>query len=281
MSDRATVDAALKDFLNRALATAPQRLAESIRYSVLSDGKRIRPRLVLEAGRLLDLSQDEVLPLAMALELGHAFTLIHDDLPCMDNDSLRRGLPTNHIVFGEGMALLAGDAVFALAHEALLPLGPRLAEPLRIFSQAMGPRGVMGGQALEEVLRATPSLSGLRTMHRLKTGALFEASILMPLAVATREAGRVSPQQHQALTCFASNIGAAFQLADDLDDQESAATSILHYVSPEQASSDLAALIDEASQKLRQVFGDRAQSLCAIADSLRRPVRASAVSPTA
>jgi geranylgeranyl diphosphate synthase type II len=271
MDDRAIIDRELSHYLDRVLSRSPQNLAKSIRYSVLSDGKRIRPRITLETARIFDLPFQDVLPIALALELGHAFTLIHDDLPCMDNDTVRRGKPTNHVVFGEGMALLAGDATFSLAFEALLPLGPRVIEPLRIFTQCMGPSGVMGGQAQEAEVSAQPSLDSLRVMHRLKTGVLFEASVLMPLALATYEPNRISPSQQECLSGFAKNLGAAFQIADDLDDHESSPTSILHYLSVDETRRELHALLQSARDMITSAFGSRGANLIAILNTLQRP----------
>ncbi len=267
----------LKDVLERHLSRsegqAPPNLAESIRYSLLSPGKRIRPRLVFACAEMLGLPFSQVLPAAIALEMTHCFTLIHDDLPCMDNDDFRRGLPTNHKKFGESLALLAGDALMALAVEVFLdsPLAPHpLLSGLKVLTWAMGPRGVIGGQAAEALLNSKSTFSDLRQMHAQKTGALFSAALLIP-----KEFAEISDDtfQGQLIRDFADKLGLAFQIADDLEDaaeknQGKMPTSILSYVSAEEAWKFTKSDLTAATEKLIQNWGRSAQRLKIISDEV-------------
>jgi farnesyl diphosphate synthase len=203
---------------------APASLGEAMRYAVLDGGKRLRPLLVLAAYEAV-LSRPHIdesaLRAACAVELVHAYSLVHDDMPCMDNDVLRRGKPTVHVRFGEASALLAGDAMQALAFELLTPDVPQspLSEILqarlcRLLARAAGSQGMAGGQAIDlaHVGRALDEDS-LRQMHSLKTGALLQASVLMGAACAQAGAAVV-----QALGRYGAAIGLAFQVVDDILD---------------------------------------------------------------
>lgn len=212
---------------------APAELIAAMRYAVLDGGKRLRPLLVLAATeaatsdskrspdlkREAALGADEsVLRAACAVELIHAYSLVHDDMPCMDNDVLRRGKPTVHVQFGEAQALLAGDALQALAFELLTPengmpeaLQARLC---RLLAQAAGSTGMAGGQAIDLAsVGAKLSESELREMHRLKTGALLRASVMMGAGFAD-----LPPAALAALEAYGDAIGLAFQVVDDILD---------------------------------------------------------------
>ena len=252
----------------------PDPLAESVRYSVLNPGKRIRPRLLLAAAQLLDLPEASALPSAYALEFVHCFTLIHDDLPCMDNDDFRRGLPTNHKKFGEGLALLAGDALIAIANTTILETSAptdRVLAAIRRLNFAMGPQGVCGGQAAESGLTPHSTLKELSHMHAAKTGALFEAALLIPADLAQLD---LNSPRGKALSHFAAELGSAFQIADDLEDaiqdeklRETATppTSILHYMTASEARQKTHDKLSRACRELRAQFGESAEALDRIA----------------
>lgn len=218
-SCRTLVDAELDRCIDQSAAS--DRLQDAMRYSVLGGGKRIRPALCLAAARAVGQESDHALAPACAVELIHAYSLIHDDLPAMDDDELRRGRPTTHIAFNEAIAILAGDALQALAF-GLLATGSGLAGEARLamvqeLAKAAGHRGMVGGQAIDlESVGKTLTLAELETMHRHKTGALIEASVRM----GALSAERVQPGALEALATYARVLGLAFQVQDDLLDIE-------------------------------------------------------------
>lgn len=197
---------------------APSGLGEAMRYAVLEGGKRLRPLLVLAACEAVNGQREAALRAGVAVELIHAYSLVHDDMPCMDNDALRRGKPTVHVKFGEAQAMLAGDAMQALAFEILTPddgLAPALqAQLVRLLARAAGHEGMAGGQAIDLASVGKPlSEHVLRDMHRRKTGALLRCSVQMGAACGSVDAGK-----WEALTEFGSSIGLAFQVVDDILD---------------------------------------------------------------
>ncbi len=198
---------------------APAGLGDAMRYAVLDGGKRLRPLLVLAACEAVGGQPEAALRAACAVELIHAYSLVHDDMPCMDNDVLRRGKPTVHVKFGEAQALLAGDALQALAFELLTAedssVSPATQAVLcRMLAQAAGSRGMAGGQAIDLASVGKPILSAqLHEMHRLKTGALLQASVLMGAAC-----GSPTAAVQQALSDYGASIGLAFQVVDDVLD---------------------------------------------------------------
>ena len=215
---RNAVNQALEDCLPAA-ATAPQRLHQAMRYAVLGGGKRVRPILCYAAGAALKIPEQRLHASACAVELIHTYSLIHDDLPAMDDDDLRRGRPTCHKAFDEATAILAGDALQALAFEVLTqtPDTPPTAITAMVCSlaQASGYAGMVGGQAIDLAATAqTLELNELEHMHRLKTGALIEVSLLLP-AIA---AGVKDQPVYQQLQAYARHIGLAFQIQDDILD---------------------------------------------------------------
>ncbi|HET9823633.1 MAG TPA: farnesyl diphosphate synthase [Burkholderiaceae bacterium] len=199
---------------------APAGLGEAMRYGVLDGGKRLRPLLVLAAAESVDGVPAAALRAAVAAELIHAYSLVHDDMPCMDNDVMRRGKPTVHVKFGEAQAMLAGDAMQALAFEVLTPddepdMPPALQARLcALLARCAGQAGMAGGQAID---LASVGLSldeaALRDMHRRKTGALLQGSVLMGAAC-----GRTDAQAWSALSDYGAAIGLAFQVVDDILD---------------------------------------------------------------
>jgi geranylgeranyl diphosphate synthase type II len=193
-------------------------LEEAMRYSLLAGGKRIRPVLTLATARAVGEDPARVLPLAAALELIHTYSLIHDDLPAMDDDDLRRGRPTCHRAFGENVAILAGDGLYAEAfrHALTRQQGDPAAVLAAIgeLAAATGVNGMVGGQYLDVTERAPSGPHGLRTIHALKTGRLIAASILCPLRlVLVGEPARI-----ELFRGFASELGVLFQIVDDILD---------------------------------------------------------------
>jgi geranylgeranyl diphosphate synthase type II len=199
-------------------ATAAEGLEGAMRYSLLAGGKRIRPVLALAAARAAGADPERVLPLAAALELIHTYSLIHDDLPAMDDDDLRRGRPTCHKAFGENVAILAGDGLYAEAFRHVLT--QQQGDPQAILAAvgelaaATGVNGMVGGQYLDVTERAPAGAEGLRTVHTLKTGKLIAASIVCPLRlVLVGEPARI-----ELFRGFASELGVLFQIVDDILD---------------------------------------------------------------
>jgi geranylgeranyl diphosphate synthase type II len=194
------------------------RLGEAMRYSLEAGGKRVRPVLCILAAEAVGGTVAQALPGALALEYIHTYSLIHDDLPAMDDDDLRRGRPTNHKVFGEGHAILAGDGLLTEAFGALASadLDPiRKAEALGLLAEGAGWRGMAGGQALdlEGEKLAAYDLDHLRLIHRLKTGALLRASLEIGAVL-----GGANAEDRAALRAFGEAIGLAFQIQDDILD---------------------------------------------------------------
>jgi farnesyl diphosphate synthase len=201
-------------------AESPGSLGDPMRYAVLDGGKRLRPLLVLAtAAAGGQAAGDAALRAACAVELIHAYSLVHDDLPCMDNDVLRRGKPTVHVQFGQAQALLAGDALQALAFELLVPddgsMAPRLSADLcRTLARAAGVQGMAGGQAIDLCsVGCTLAQPALEHMHRLKTGALLQASVTMGAAC-----GELPEAARPGLAAFGAHLGLAFQVVDDVLD---------------------------------------------------------------
>jgi farnesyl diphosphate synthase len=209
------VEAALEGFID---ANSPANLGVAMRYGVLGGGKRLRALLVLAACESVGGNQDAALRAACAVEMIHAYSLIHDDMPCMDNDVLRRGKATVHVAFGEAQALLAGDALQALAFEILTPDHPAISGDLqaklcRLLARASGLDGMAGGQAIDLAsVGKSLSESELRRMHELKTGALLQASVLMGYACG------LQTDKLAYFQTYGAAVGLAFQVVDDILD---------------------------------------------------------------
>jgi geranylgeranyl diphosphate synthase, type II len=192
-------------------------LEEAMRYSLLAGGKRIRPVLALATARAVGMSQREVLPLAGAVELIHTYSLIHDDLPAMDDDDLRRGMPTCHVKYGEDVAILAGDGLYAEAFHHLLT--NRACEPARVLAAAAelaaatGVEGMVGGQYADVRPRTPESPGDLRRLHELKTGRLIGASVVCVLLL-----GEIDGPATMGFRRFAAELGVLFQIVDDILD---------------------------------------------------------------
>jgi farnesyl diphosphate synthase len=205
---------------------APAGLGEAMRYGVLDGGKRLRPLLVMAACEAVAGLDEAALRAAVAVELIHAYSLIHDDMPCMDNDVLRRGKPTVHVQYGQAQAMLAGDAMQALAFEVLTPdsgVPPELqAKLVSLLARSAGHTGMAGGQAIDLASIGHPLSEGaLRDMHRRKTGALLQASVRMGAAC-----GSCSPVAWQALGSYGAAVGLAFQVVDDILDVTQASETL-------------------------------------------------------
>ncbi|MCX7885211.1 MAG: polyprenyl synthetase family protein [Caloramator sp.] len=197
---------------------APVRIVEAMKYSLLAGGKRIRPILSISICQALGGKIDDVLDFACAIEFIHTYSLIHDDLPAMDNDDLRRGKPTNHVVFGEAMAILAGDGLLNYAFEIMLKEAVDknkffYLKAADIVAKAAGIKGMIGGQVIDlESEGKKIDIDTLNKMHRKKTGALIEASCLCGCIIAQKE------DMTEAVKEYGKNLGIAFQIVDDILD---------------------------------------------------------------
>jgi farnesyl diphosphate synthase len=224
-AELAAVEAKLDQLV---VADTPAGLGEVMRYGVLDGGKRLRPMLALAAALAVQGQREAALRAACAAELIHAYSLVHDDMPCMDNDVLRRGKATVHVKYGEARAMLAGDAMQALAFEVLAPDDEDLvpaalqARLCRLLAQAAGVQGMAGGQAIDLASVGQPlSEAQLQDMHRRKTGALLQGAVLMGAAC-----GRTSNTAWTALSDYGAAIGLAFQVVDDILDVTQASATL-------------------------------------------------------
>lgn len=270
----------LRELLPRA-EVAPQRLHEAMRYAVLDGGKRVRPLLVFAAGELAGAELARVNVVAAAVELIHAYSLVHDDMPCMDDDVLRRGKPTCHVQYDEATALLVGDSLQTLAFQLLAEHrlsddAQRQLEMIRLLAVATGSRGMAGGQAIDLAsVGKSLTLPELEFMHIHKTGALIRAAVLLGA-----HCGSVTATQLEKLDRFGKLIGLAFQVVDDVLDCE-ADTATLGKTAGKDADNDKPTYVSllgiqgarDMAQRLHREaletlagFGDSAQRLRELAD---------------
>jgi len=261
---------------------SPARLHEAMRYSVLGGGKRIRPALLFATARAVGLSEDDVEAAACAIELVHVYSLVHDDLPAMDNDDLRRGRPTCHRAYDEATALLVGDALQPLAFQLLasdaaLPASPAIRLRLiDMLAQAIGTFGMAGGQAIDLAVQGKRlDIGEVEDMHARKTGAVIRASVLM----AAECVPPLEANLYAALTRFATAVGLAFQIQDDLLDVTGDVSTLgkATGADSERAKPTHPAVIGipASQQRVRHLhnqavdalapFGDRAESLRSLA----------------
>jgi farnesyl diphosphate synthase len=250
-------------------AAAPAGLGAAMRYAVLAGGKRLRPLLVLAACEAVGGDRSAAIRAACAVELIHAYSLVHDDMPCMDNDVLRRGKPTVHVQFGEAQAMLAGDAMQALAFEVLTPeegMAPALQARLcALLARAAGFAGMAGGQAID-LASIGQSLDEptLRDMHRRKTGMLLQASVMMGAAC-----GKASAATLAALNDYGAAIGLAFQVVDDILDVTQESATLGKTAGKDQQDNKPTYVTVLGLEPARQLARDlRLQALKALSDSL-------------
>jgi farnesyl diphosphate synthase len=244
----------------------PAGLGEAMRYGVLDGGKRLRPLLVLAACQAVAGRRDAALRAAVSVELIHAYSLVHDDMPCMDNDILRRGKPTVHVQFGEAQAMLAGDAMQALAFEVLTPetgMEPVLQARLcALLARSAGHAGMAGGQAIDLASIGLPlDEQALRNMHRRKTGALLQASVLMGAAC-----GQTSTAAWSALSDYGAALGLAFQVVDDILDVTQESLKLGKTAGKDQSDNKptyVSVLGLEAAQRQARELRDKAQAALA------------------
>jgi geranylgeranyl diphosphate synthase, type II len=260
----------------------PITMHKAMRYSVFAGGKRIRPILCMEAARMFPQAQSGAVQVGCALEFIHTYSLIHDDLPALDNDDLRRGKPTNHKVFGEAMAILAGDALLTLAFHtlALAPVEPqRRLTILAMIAEAAGTdRGMIGGQVADlEAAGKAPDKGMLEYIHLSKTAALIRASIVAGAIAGGADRGDVT-----RLLAFGESIGWAFQVVDDILDVEESSAALGKTAGKDQAqkkatypalhglevSRDIAADLEAKALKELDFYGERAGRLRALAQFL-------------
>lgn len=278
---REMIDAALAEYFSLTGDYPQARLAEAMRYSLLAGGKRIRPMLVLEFCRIAGGQVEKALPVACAIEMLHTYSLIHDDLPCMDNDDLRRGRPTNHVVYGECTAVLAGDALQAEAFGAILrsELPPdRKAACAEILAGAAGLDGMCGGQYLDMAWEGRQlTEQELTEINSRKTGALLVAACQMGVAAAGGSRLMLDTAGH-----FGAALGMAFQIRDDMldvlstaeelgkpigSDSQECKNTYMVLMGEEGCRQTVARLTAFAKNILGEAFEDRA-FLCSLADSL-------------
>jgi geranylgeranyl diphosphate synthase type II len=254
---RAVIDKALRGFLPGS-DKKPKVLHRAMRYSVFSGGKRIRPIIVLEAALACGGAARAAIPAACAVELIHAYSLVHDDLPAMDDDDIRRGKPTSHKAFGEANAILSGDGLLTLAFNIIARhSGPAAAVEAAELSEAIGTHGMVGGQAVDiELHDKKKSAKKLEYINCLKTAKLFEASAKLGAIAAGAGAVKV-----KAMAAYGVRLGAAFQIVDDIMDDDGYA----ELFGDEKARRDASDLIDKAKAALKP-FGSKAKTLSAIAD---------------
>jgi farnesyl diphosphate synthase len=282
-----TVQAGMEQALARHLPSAaltPARLHDAMRYAALDGGKRVRPLLVFAAGELFDADPEALARAAAAVEMIHAYSLVHDDMPCMDDDALRRGKPTVHVQYDEATALLVGDALQTQAFLILAEGGGdanRRLQMIRLLAQSAGSVGMCGGQAIDLAsVGATLSLAELEQMHRLKTGALLRASVML----GALSGKTLSDDEAAAMDAYADAVGLAFQVVDDVLDAtadsvtlgktagKDAADNKPTYVSImglEQSRALAEKLRNDALLALMP-FGDKAQRLRDLADLIVR-----------
>jgi len=272
------IEGVLAEALSSKAMPAPHRLAEAMRYAVLGAGKRVRALLAYAAAEAVGADADDVDAAAAAVELVHAYSLIHDDLPCMDDDTVRRGKPSCHVAFGEATALLAGDALqaraFALIGQSRLGHGEGACV---LLADAAGASGMAGGQAIDlDATGGSLDLSELTAMHRMKTGAMIRASVRLGALASKRR----SMDDDAALEAYATAIGLAFQIVDDILDVEGTSASIGKTAGKDAANDKptFVSLLGAAEARKRAetlgrdarsaiaIFGKRARRLAELAD---------------
>lgn len=273
------LDAHLNRFQkSTSLRFAP--LIEAMRYSLEGGGKRLRPLLVIASAEALGLKAEDVLPAALAVEYIHTYSLIHDDLPALDDDDNRRGKPSSHKKFGEAVAILTGDALLTEAFSLVTQLGDRfgsnhVVSALDLLSANAGVRGLVGGQLIDVTIDTNAyTLPEVEFIHIHKTGAMILTSVLMPTKLTACDEAKI-----QKFKRYGEAVGLAFQISDDLLDAESSVRysrgprkkpkpSYLHLMAPAEMKGKLQTLIDSAIDAVKPL-GEKAQGLQLIAEFIR------------
>ncbi len=279
----AQVEQSLEQFLPNSQVT-PASLHEAMRYATLDGGKRVRPLLVYAAGQLFDADQDALARAACAVEMIHAYSLVHDDMPCMDDDALRRGKPTVHVKYGEANALLVGDALQAQAFILLAQGSAALEQPARalqrvqVLAQAAGSVGMCGGQAIDLAsVGKSLSLDELEQMHRLKTGAILQAAVILGALCGKQD---LQEGDMASLQAYAKAVGLAFQVVDDVLDATADSATLGKTAGKDamdnkptyvsilglEPSWDLALQLQQDAHAALLPFGEKAQRLRELAD---------------
>jgi geranylgeranyl diphosphate synthase, type II len=277
-SRRAAIDRALERYLEKQ-PHCSRAVRRAMRYGLFPGGKRIRPILTLAAGELFAAKQKELLPFACAIEMIHAYSLIHDDLPALDDDDLRRGAPTAHKVFGEGMALLAGDALLTEAFHLISGPATRSLDPelvldlIHDLGGAAGVAGLVGGQAMDlETEKKDVALATVDSMHARKTGALILASLVIGA-----RAGGATRAELKRISRYGEALGLAFQIADDLLDTAGAgAAGESGRKEDKKATYPSVAGVEQARTRLRGLMDRAVKSLISF-DFKAEPLRAMAL----
>mmetsp|Transcript_102712 Transcript_102712/g.296915 ORF Transcript_102712/g.296915 Transcript_102712/m.296915 type:complete len:338 (+) Transcript_102712:60-1073(+) len=283
MSKQPQITKALEDSV-KSPEKETELICESMRYSLMAGGKRIRPVLCLAACEMFGGSEEVAMPTAVALEMIHTMSLIHDDLPAMDNDDLRRGKPTNHVVYGEDIAILAGDSLLSTSFQWVAEKTPqdqvdasRILDVVTRLGKSVGAKGLAGGQVMDLICegKGDASLEDLRWIHTHKTAALLEVAVASGAIL-----GGATPEEVKACEKFALNIGLAFQVADDIldvtqsteelgktagKDEAVAKTTYPKLLGLDGARAEAERLVSEAKAAL-EPFGERATPLLALAD---------------
>lgn len=284
LSKKETIETALEASVQ---SKVPQtdKICESMLYSLMAGGKRIRPVLCIAACEMFGGSEADAMPTAVALEMIHTMSLIHDDLPSMDNDDLRRGKPTNHIIYGDDVAILSGDALLSTSFEHVAENTPKTIDPLRILDvvvrlgKSVGPVGLAGGQVMDLECEGrgegAVTLEDLTWIHTHKTATLLQVAVASGAVL-----GGATKEEVESCEKFALNIGLAFQVADDIldvtasteelgktaaKDLDADKTTYPKLLGLEESKIEAKRLVDEAKDSLSQ-YGDRAAPLLAIAD---------------
>jgi len=277
------VDAEL-DRLVPPESTAPETIHRAMRYSLFAGGKRIRPILCIEAARTVCDDPDGVAAAACSLELIHTYSLIHDDLPALDNDDYRRGKLTNHKVFGDAMAILAGDSLLTLAFQVLAELSVAANRRVRLMGELSSAAGTVGGMIGGQVADLEgegkpPNAQLLETIHRAKTGALLRASLRLGAIYAG-----ATDEQYAALSCYGEHVGLAFQIVDDILDVEESSEALGKTAGKDaqqqkitfpavyglETSRQMAEEECKRAHQVLSIFGDRAARLHELADLIVR-----------
>ena len=276
------IEESLKAYIDNCCA--PERLKESMGYSLLAGGKRLRTMLCLEAASMLGGSEEAAMPIACALEMIHTYSLIHDDLPCMDDDDMRRGRPSNHKVFGEGNAVLAGDGLLSLAFETMLNEGdkhiakaPRYYEAAAEVARGAGVSGMVAGQSLDlEKTGSDGDIALLEAIQTRKTGAMIEAALCSGAIIAGAEKAELD-----AIRSFAKSYGKLFQITDDIldvagtkenmgktlgkDAEENKLTAVT--LLGLDGAREYAAMVSNEAKRALEIFGSKAEKLLELSES--------------